>query len=462
VLWQREASWLSDPAREGRGLGSAGLADSALRIAAQLEAAGLEPGAPDGSYLQRFRMPVAIRVETAALALDGEAFVRERDYNVLYGSENGAFGGPVAFAGYGASEPERGRDDWLGLPERAAIVLVLELREVQRSPGALRNRRAAALRAARARGVLAVLFAPAADDAEELRDGAALAPMEAVPTRASDGVIALALSSGAAERIAARAGLDLASLSRAAARGLRPALSGGRVSGAVHIARDEGEVANVVARLTGADAALAHEEVLIGAHYDHIGRGEFGSLQSGGARAVHPGADDNASGAAGLVALAAALAAGPRPARTLVFVAFTAEEAGLVGSARYLEVDALRRDVVAMLALDMIGRFGAGGLTVFGAETGRGLASLVSTHALEHGLPARFAVSREGPSDQESFRAAKIPALLLSTGAHAEYHTPDDRAETLDAAGAARVLALAADLALALANADTVPAWEEP
>jgi hypothetical protein len=456
AAWREDAAWLADPAREGRGLGTAGLDAAARFLAERFAAAGLEPGAPDGSFFQRFRMPVAIAVEAARLALDGEPLRDGRDFRALLASESGAFEGDLVFAGYGIHDPVTAWDDWAGLALEGAVVLVLEGRpraeDFAERRGAALGRRALKLLAARQRGARALLIAPGLEGDGEL---ALEDPTDALPTRPSAGVVALALSRAAAERIAGHARLDLGELVRRAEARERVELRGVRVEGAVRVARREGEVANVIGRLPGADPARAHEAVVIGAHYDHLGRGEFGSLRPAQRGSVHPGADDNASGAAGLVALARAFAAGPRPARTLVFAAFTAEEAGLVGSARYVES---AREVASMVNLDMIGRLDAS-LTAFGAETGPGFEDLVRRLAERRGLPVGFEGGSHGPSDHSSFHAARIPALFFTTGAHEDYHTPEDRAEALRPEGAARVLGLTADVALALANAGARPTF---
>jgi hypothetical protein len=451
AAWQSEARWLADPAREGRGLGTAGLAAAAQHLAARFAEAGLAPGAADGGFFQTFRMPVAIEVAEARLALGAESLVRDRDYRVLLGSEDGRFAGPLVFAGYGIDDDAAGWDDWAGLEPKGAVVLVLDGRPdrpaFEGRRGAALGRRGAKLLAARERGARAVLFVPGAEASElALED-----PMGAVPTRTASGVIAFALSRATAERVARCAGLELEALVRAAERRFRPALGAARAAGAVRIVRREGEVSNVIGRLPGGDPALAHEQVVIGAHYDHLGRGEYGSMRPAAAGEVHPGADDNASGAAALVALARAFAAGPRPARTLVFVAFTAEEAGLIGSAKFVEALGPNQ-VSSMINLDMVGRLGENGVTVFGSETAPGLRDLVRRSAERHALALAFEDGMHGPSDHASFHAARIPALFFTTGVHDAYHTPDDRSETLRADGTERVLGLVSDVALALAN----------
>jgi hypothetical protein len=459
--WAADAAWLSDPAREGRGLGTPGLDAAARFLAERFAAAGLEPAAPGGGFLQRFRMPVSIAVAKQQLTLGGEPLTPERDFHALLASESGHFAGEVVFAGFGISDPATGWDDYARIRAEDAVLLVLDGRPsgpaFDERRGAALARRALKLASARRHGARAVLFAPAreADDAEP--------PAPALPSAPSVGVIALALSHGAAQRVAARAGGQLDEWLRRAEGRDPPSLRRLRATGTVEVARREGEVANVIGRLRGSDPRLAHEQVVIGAHYDHLGYGAYGSLRPDARGELHPGADDNASGAAGLVALARAFASGPRPARPLVFVAFTAEEVGLVGSARYVESLLAPNEVttVAMLNLDMIGRLGEGGVTAFGADTAAAFEDLVRRTAARRGLAVSFADGSHGPSDHSSFHGARIPALFFTTGVHAAYHTPEDRADGLQPDGAARVLGLAADVALALADAPERPRFAE-
>jgi Zn-dependent M28 family amino/carboxypeptidase len=496
AAWAADAAWLADPAREGRGLGTAGLDAAARFLAERFAEAGLEGGAAGGGFLQTFRMPVAIAVAEQRLTAGGRVLAPGRDFRALLASESGHFAGELVFAGHGIHDPATGWDDYARLDAEGAVLAVLDGRPsgpaFAERRGAALAERAAKLATARRRGARAVLFLPKGEDDGFSRPGGAL------PTAASAGVIALALSRRGAERLAALSGHALAEWVRRAETG-EPLPLRVRVAGAVGVARREGEVANVIGRLPGGDPERAHEVVVVGAHYDHLGRGEFGSLSPAAGSEVHPGADDNASGAAGLVALARALAAGPRPARTLAFVAFTAEEAGLIGSARYVQAlgagqvvaasearseakpsevvgpearseakpgevvgpearsEAKPGEVVSMLNLDMIGRLGEAGVSAYGAETAPAFADLVRRLAARRGLAVSFVDGSHGPSDHASFHAAKIPALFFTTGVHEAYHTPADRAEVLRAEGAARVLGLAADVTLALADVREAP-----
>lgn len=462
-----DVAWLADDAREGRAVGTAGLEASARWIAERFREIGLEPGAPDGSYLQRFEMPVAIHVGSAQLEVAGRALRRGEDYDALLSSASGEARGGLVFAGFGVSAPELGWDDWAGVDARGRIALVLEDRPagdghpLAGSKATAHLSRAAKLLAARRHGAVAVLLLPsAAEPADVLAGGAGATGGN--PTLQASQSIALGLSRRAAEELVARAagGASLAAWQREIEALGRPAsrpLAGGEARVAVRIEREIATVANVVAVRRGADPELAREAVLAGAHYDHLGHGAFGSLAPDRRGEVHNGADDNASGVAGLLALARVFAAEPGR-RTLVLVAFTGEEAGLVGSAEYVRSPAWPlADTVAMLNLDMIGRLREDAVTIFGVATSPSFRSLVQQASDGSGLAPAFEDDGFGPSDQTSFYARNVPVLLFFTGVHPEYHTPDDDAPLVDAAGAARVLGLVERTARALADAPRRP-----
>ncbi len=454
-----DVAWLADPAREGRGLATAGLQESAQYLARELAGAGIEPAGDGGTFLQRFELSVAVELERASLDLNGDSLLAGTDFSALISSESGALPREVVFVGFGISAPERGRDEYAGVVVAGRTVLVIEgaPSAFSRRDRAAFARRSYKLAAARRHGAAAVLLAPKAGaDAGPTRGAD---PEGGNPTRPSVGVVALELSRGAAERITRSSGVDLASLEKKldageiASRALDASLGGD-----VRVKRTLGNNVNVVGMLRGSDPQLAREAVVIGAHYDHLGRGEFGSLAPERRGQIHPGADDNASGIAALVAIARAFAEGPRPKRTLVFAAFAAEEVGLLGSAHYVAHPAVPlRDTVAMLNLDMIGRPEKNEVVVFGDGTARGLRALAERAALVAGLHARFESDGFGPSDHASFVAERVPVLFFFTGTHAAYHTPDDTAEGVSAGGVARVAELTARVASALANAPQRP-----
>ncbi len=209
---------------------------------------------------------------------------------------------------------------------------------------------------------------------------------------------------------------------------------------------------NVVAILRGADPRLADEAVVIGAHYDHLGRGGQFSMARGDS-SVHNGADDNASGVAVLIDLAERLSRGARPARSIVFIAFTGEEEGLLGSAFYTSHPAVPLERTrAMLNLDMVGRLGAGPLIVYGVDTADEWKAVVDSAAAAEGVAVRGGGDGFGASDQTSFYARGLPVLHFFTNVHTDYHRPGDDWEKIDAAGLERVAAIVARVAGSVAS----------
>lgn len=209
---------------------------------------------------------------------------------------------------------------------------------------------------------------------------------------------------------------------------------------------------NVIGILPGRDTGLRNDVVVIGAHYDHLGLGGFGSLAPDSTGKIHNGADDNASGSAALIAIAKHLAA-HRPARTVVFIAFSGEEEGLLGSDWYVKHPLYPLNhTEAMLNLDMVGRLRDSKLIIYGTATAREWQPILdSLNATAHfNLHAQG--DGYGPSDQSSFYAAGLPVLHFFTDLHADYHRPSDDWQKINADGLARVSDLVAAVAQTIAN----------
>jgi aminopeptidase YwaD len=263
------------------------------------------------------------------------------------------------------------------------------------------------------------------------------------------------------------------------------------------IVRREEPAYNVVGVLEGSDPQLKNEAIVIGAHYDHLGRGGAGSLavREGD---IHHGADDNASGTSALIELARILSTSPpRPRRAVVFVAFSGEEEGLIGSSYYVKHPIVPlANTVAMINMDMIGRLKEDKLIVGGVGTAAEWRKLVDEANTEmnlkvnvNGVPAsqretgdvpvvtssngsviavanpkqRFSLTLNedgyGPSDHSSFYAKQIPVLFIWTGTHEDYHKPTDTADRINYEGLARVTAFVRDAARDVADADKRPTY---
>jgi hypothetical protein len=276
--------------------------------------------------------------------------------------------------------------------------------------------------------------------------GDTLPPLER--TAVSVGLPSATVTPAAADLLLAPAGTTVAALARTPVAPGSPApiiATGVTVRLAISLEPAERRADNVIGILPGTDPALAEESVVIGAHYDHLGR-------IGGA--VFHGADDNASGTSVVLGLARAFAAVGGAPRTLVFVLFAGEEMGLIGSDHYVRhpVRPLER-MAAMVNFDMVGRLREGRVTVAGVESGGALRAVVTAAAADEPLAIAYHESPFAPSDQVRFYAAGVPVLFFTTGRHPDYHQPTDTADRLDMAGMARIAALGLRSVTALAAA---------
>ncbi len=209
---------------------------------------------------------------------------------------------------------------------------------------------------------------------------------------------------------------------------------------------------NVIGLLPGRDPVLRNETVIVGAHYDHLGLGGFGSLDPDSTGKVHNGADDNASGAAMLIQIASRLAGAP-PARTVVFIAFSGEELGLLGSAYYARQPIYPlAATIAMINLDMVGRLRDRRLIVYGSGTAKEFPALLDSLNWYAGFDLKAQGDGYGPSDQSSFYAMGRPVLHIFTDLHEDYHRTTDDWEKINLDGFKRVTNFTVGLVTALAN----------
>jgi hypothetical protein len=225
--------------------------------------------------------------------------------------------------------------------------------------------------------------------------------------------------------------------------------------GAAHAGLGGRAVKNVVGILPGR-GPLVGEVVVVGAHYDHLGRGgaEVGAADPDSVGVIHNGADDNASGTAAMLEVARLLRGrlqGDR--RTIVFVAFTAEELGTIGSLYYVGHPMEPNDsTIAMVNFDMVGRLRADRLLALGAESALELKPLLDSLNSRYRFDLHAEGDGWGPSDQNSFYGSKIPVIQFFTDLHEQYHRTTDDTSLINADGLARVASFGADLATALAT----------
>jgi hypothetical protein len=475
--------FLASDALGGREVGTEGIAEAERYIAGIFDSLGLDPLPGRKDYFLEFTLyrggydPESTSLEISA---DGTTLKARPgvDFRPFDFSATGTLQGRLIFAGYGITAPEYGYDDYRGLATEGKIVLLL--RHEPQSPagsdyfqGADLTRHSLFLTkvenaiAHGAAGMLLVTDPKSSTGAEDFRlEGPlSLEPGALSRYRADRQPIpALHISQPFAEKILATAGVSLVQLQGRLDRGTVPSqlelrgLDTGEsttVTLRVAVERNPEEVSarNTAAILPGSDPVLRDQWILIGAHHDHLG-----SFQGRG-DTVFNGADDNASGTAGVLALARIFSQlDPAPSRSIVFTTFSAEEWGLLGS-REMVVSQIRTDrIVLMINLDMIGRNPEQPVQVMSSASSPELRDLVKAANREEQLPLRFPSGSEAAlSDFAPFREAGIPFLFFFTGIHEDYHGVDDEAERLSYSRLAELVKLAGDTALLAAEAAPAP-----
>jgi len=435
---QQHVSYLASDALDGRRTGTPGANDAARYIAGEFSRAGLTPAngkverkprAIIASYLQTF--PYVGRVELGknnVLSTSGETFRAGEDWMPLGISANQTLDlTGIVNAGYGITANELNHNDYKGTYSKTQVAVIRTGTPDGDNPhgrfttaGQLRFKVAAAQSA----GVGALLIISSEDDlkneplARLSYDNAGLA-----------GIPVAVISKQAAEKLASAKELKLTT----------------------DVVRAEVPAYNVVGVLEGSDPVLKNETIILGAHYDHLGRGGEGSLAPRSGE-IHHGADDNASGTAGLIELARVFGAQrPKLKRTLVFIAFGGEEEGLLGSNYYVNHPLVPLDkTTAMINMDMIGRMKDSKLMIGGVGTATEWRPLLA----QTDFSLTLNDDGFGPSDHSSFYSKQIPVLFFFTGTHNDYHKPSDTFDKINYNDEARILNLVARIVKDIDAAD--------
>ena len=452
---------------KGRGNGRPELQLAAKYVAEQFRACGLQP--LNGGYFQKFRATTGTNIgpsnRLAAELPDGTTVYRSgKDFVPLGISDPGTVSGQVVFAGYGITAAEYNYDDYAHLDVKGRIVLVLRHEPQERDDKSVFMGREYTSHAgivqkainARLHGAVALLLVN--DPNQHPGDKDPLLKVGALMGPEHLGLLAIQVKRKVADALLATARRSLKAVQEAIDHDLsnRSVALPVRLQLRVDVTRRTRELENVVGILPGNDPALAGEAVVIGAHYDHLGLGRRNSLAPKKAGEIHYGADDNASGTAGLLELACDLAgrAEHQPEqlkRSILFLAFAGEELGLLGSGYYARHPLVAMEgTVAMINLDMIGRPKDRRIYVGGAGTAQGFRALVEEENKAVGLKLQYSLGGYGASDHSSFTARQVPVLFFFSGLHSDYHKPSDTWEKINAPDAADVLRLVRAVALRL------------
>jgi hypothetical protein len=448
-------AYLASDELKGRYPGTPEDRQMAQYLAREFRKAGLELYHKSG--IQSFDIVQEIEAgENNILKWGDSELVLDKDYSIFAFSHSGSASGELAFAGYGfqIDEEEIKWDDYASLSVEGKWVLLLRgVPGVQETSSPYVNYsedRGKALLASDL-GAAGVIFVSGTsyDPKDQL--------VELKGKQHPLGIPVVHLSRSAADQLLTSAGQDSISIleSRLTEKEEASSFSTGvEVNVTVDLQPRKMETANVVAALEGSHDGLKNEYVVIGAHHDHLGMGGPGtSSRTPDTIAVHYGADDNASGVAGVLEASEWLSAHV-PARSVLFTTFGAEEMGIIGSKYLAENSPVEMEnIQVMINLDMIGRLNEDRqLQVGGVGTSPGFQNLLESINSNYGFDLKFSNEGYGPSDHASFYARDVPVLFVSTGAHSDYHTPGDDLSAINLEGAREVSAFVSEVAAALAN----------
>ncbi|MEI7921965.1 MAG: M20/M25/M40 family metallo-hydrolase [Planctomycetota bacterium] len=457
---RQDVSYLAADAREGRGPGTSGIDDAAEYIANEFKRIGLKPAPNAHGYFQKFTITNEPSLEPGSKLIvkrqsgSNLVFDDKTDFSPLALGDSGKLAGKeIVFAGYGITAKDASLkldyDDYAGLDVKGKVVLILR-REPQlndeksafagKSNTAYAEFRHKATNAFQhgAAAVLLVNNLAGSEGKDPLMPfrAAGMGRNSTIPfvqiSRVKGDEILKSANAPTLEQLEKEIDAD----GKPHSRLLKDISSDMEIN----IARKGVAVKNVVGVLEGS-GPMADETIVIGGHYDHLGFGGEGSLAFG-SKEIHNGADDNASGTTMVMEMARRLSSQHDPLpRRVVFILFSAEERGLLGSQHYVDNPLFPLDkTIAMVNFDMVGRLNdAKDLTVYGTGSSPTFEAIVDGLGKASGFNIKKINDGTGPSDHQSFYLKNLPVLFFFTGTHKEYHRPVDDVETINFQGMGRV-----------------------
>ncbi len=460
-------TYLASDELEGRLTGTKGLKLAADYIAGEFKKYNLSPLFENG-YFQYFPFISgldATKNNHVELEIAGEKYELElkKDFISTPFTDNLEASGEVIFVGYSIAAKELKYDDFEGIDVKDKIVLAFRYNPDVENPKSKFDKYSELrlkAKTAKDKGAKAIIFVNGfipKDDEDSFTsfkyDGA----------QGIKDLAAVQIKRSFAEKIFAAENIDLKEFQEKINQSKKPSsfvLKNTKATVRTEVNLVEAKGINVAGIIKGSDPVLQNEYVIIGAHFDHLGYGEIGSLYRGKDKQIHNGADDNASGTTGVLELAEKFSSiKDKLKRSMIFVAFSGEELGLLGSnyfAQNLTVPA--KQVAAMINMDMIGRLNEEqNLMVYGAGTSKIWKDMLNNFNKDFNFKLAFNDEGFGPSDHTSFYSKEIPVLFFWTGTHSDYHRPSDDAETINNDGEEKVLKYVFTVADYINTLDTKP-----
>lgn len=466
--------YLADDKLEGREPGTAGGKAAAEYIKSQFHKAGLKTFGND--YLQNFKYPNAVTISpssvfsiTSLLERPGlpqeewkkmnKTLARDVDWKVMPFSDNAEVKDvQIVFAGYGVSATDLKYDDYAGIDVKGKAVIVIADSTLNGNSkynflndySSVRYK----IMNAREHGAAAVLLVKRQSDSANT-----FYPADFERFASSTGVPVIQVSRTTIGKYFPK-NKFLIDLEKEINKTQKPnsfILPNATLTLKVEQNTEYIEIPNVVGYVAGTNPKFANEYIVVGGHFDHLGWGKYSSTYRGKTPMVHNGADDNASGTSAVIELASIIAKYPSE-RPVIFVAFNAEETGLIGSANFVKNSPVDiKNIVSMLNFDMVGRMVKRDLSIMGTGTSSLFANIIDSIAKIDSLTITKMQEGFSPSDQSSFFAADIPVLMFFSGLHSDYHTPYDDVEKINFQGLTDIVNYTEKIIRTIANHPTRP-----
>ncbi len=485
-----DVKYLASDELEGRGVETDGIHKAADYIIAEFKKYGVKPGGKNNSYKQKFPVPVGRQIDkkNTSLVFKGpmdakwEGKLGKNFQAMMPGGDAEIDNAELVFVGYGISSEDHKYDDFADIDVKGKIVVMLTREpQVDNKDSAFDGtkdtrhaRLTTKLRAAKNAGAAGAIFindAKTAGDKDVMPATNAFGsrfsrrsriPFAMVKRKDFDSVLS-------SNPLKSPGGKELSSISDIESyiddklEPVSQSISGWKCSYETSFPSTTVDAFNIIGVVEG-EGDKKDEVIVIGGHYDHLGRGPYGS-RAPNRKEVHNGADDNATGTAAVLELARRFAkSDKKPERTLVFIAFSAEERGLVGSRYWCAEEPLfpLEKTIAMINYDMIGWLRKGRLTIYGSGTCDEFDGALDNANENFKLNLNKVPSPFAGSDHMPFNSKKIPCMFLHTGLTDTYHTPDDDYETLNMEGALKVIDYSEALLWNLAKLEKKPEYKLP
>jgi len=471
--YQQHVAFLASDKLKGRGNGSPELEKAADYIATQFRSFGLQPAGDEGTYFQKFDVTIGAEFGPKnALQIGGVSKEKNKDFVTIPVSSSGSYEGSVVFVGYGLTSSALQWDDYAGIDVTGKAVLVFRHDPEETNPASRFSKDSSApttftskARNARAHGAKAILFITDPNNHVNEADTIGKATEDLEFRDLS--ILAMHVTRDAVSSLFAQAGKSMQAVQKSIDSDQKPQsfeLPGSRVRVATDVTPIRKTVRNVIASVRGSDSKLRDEWIVIGGHYDHLGLGDRNnSMSASDVGKIHHGADDNASGTAGVLELARLIARNKQSfKRSVMLITFAGEELGLFGSSHFVNHPTVPlASIDVMFNMDMIGRLASRSLNVMGTGTAPEFPAWIEDANKEIGLSLALSNGGHEGSDHLSFDGKHIPTLFFFSGLHSDYHRPTDTSDKIDAKGAIRVLSLVANAAGLAANAPTKLVYTE-